>query len=417
MTRRFRFFLATAILLTLASTARAASLSGLWDATVVVNGNEIPFRMELAVNGSTATGSFFNGDDKVISSRGHLDGQTLTLEFDDYATRLEATLKSDALEGRYDRGPRGFYPFKARRFVAAATDGAAAPSIAGVWNVQVRSAKGESAWRLIVRQSGPEVAAAVLRVDGDTGALTGAYRDGVFTLSHFSGARPSLFIVTPQKDGTLAIVQKGASVPNGKPGEVFDMKMTAVRADDERAAALAQPSDPSRFTSVKDPTEPLRFSFPDLDGHIVANTDPRFAGRVLLVSISGSWCPNCHDEAPFLVDLYKRYHERGLEIVTLSFEEPEQQKDLTRLRAFIKHYGITYTVLVPGKPEELADKLPQAVNLNSFPTTFFIGRDGTVRGAHAGFPGKVSGAFHEAAKKEITERVEQLLGERGPTDK
>jgi hypothetical protein len=29
------------------------------------------------------------------------------------------------------------------------------------------------------------VSAAILRVDGDTGALTGSFRDGKFVLSHF----------------------------------------------------------------------------------------------------------------------------------------------------------------------------------------------------------------------------------------
>ena len=106
-----------------------------------------------------------------------------------------------------------------------------------------------------------------------------------------------------------------------------------------------------------------------------------------LVSISGSWCPNCHDEAPFLGELTRNTSAQGLEIVSLSFEEAEQLKNPVRLRAFIKSYGIDYTVLVPGEPKELADKLPQGVNLNSFPTTFFLGRDGRVRSVHAGFPG------------------------------
>ena len=78
------------------------------------------------------------------------------------------------------------------------------------------------------------------------------------------------------------------------------------------------------------------------------------------------------------------------------------------MRAFIKHYGIQYTVLVPGEPREASDKLPQTVNMNSFPTTFFLGRDGRVRSAHAGFPGKASGSFHEEAKREITHTIEQL---------
>jgi thiol-disulfide isomerase/thioredoxin len=44
----------------------------------------------------------------------------------------------------------------------------------------------------------------------------------------------------------------------------------------------------------------------------------------VLVTLMGSWCPDCHDEAPFLESLYRKYRSRGLEIVALSFEEGDQ---------------------------------------------------------------------------------------------
>ncbi len=363
-----------------ASPARAQSLAGLWDASVVVSAGqdkgtiEVPFRFEIAGSGSSVRGSFFNGDEKVTSTSGQLANGRLELSFDEYGTKLEVAVKNGQLEGQYTRGTRGApYPFTAKRFTPSHAGEAKIPSIAGLWNVQVgKSSKGEAAWQLIVRQAGPEVSAVILRIDGDTGAVTGTYRDGKFVLSHFSGARPLRLEVTPAADGTLAVVQNKDNPP----------------------------------------TEPFRFSFPDLDGKIVSNTDPRFAGKVVIVAIGGSWCPNCHDETPFLVDLYKKYRSRGLEIVELSFEEEAQLKDPVRVRAFIKRYGVEYTVLLPGEPKELNDKVPQAVNLNSFPTTFFLGRDGRVRSAHAGFAGKASGKFHEESTHEITALVERLLAEK-----
>jgi thiol-disulfide isomerase/thioredoxin len=371
---------------------------------VTVNDVEVPFRLELSGSGSSLSGSFFNGDERVTSTRGSLESGAIVLEFDEYGTRLDATLRDGTLEGQYGRGTRGApYPFRAKRFTPASADAASVPSIAGLWNVQVQSAKGESAWQLIVKQSGAEASAAILRVDGDTGTLTGRYSGGTFILSHFSGARPLRMEVTPQPDGTLRIVQNK------------DQPLVAVRSEVARAKRLPEPSDPSKFTSVKDPTEPLRFNFPDLNGRLVANTDERFRGKVLLVNITGSWCPNCHDEVPFLVELYRRYHDRGLEIVGLSFEEAAQLKNPTRLKAFNKRYGVEYTVLLAGEPKEAPDKLPQAVNLNSFPTTFFVGRDGRVRGVTAGFPGRASGTFHEEAKAEVTARIERLLAESVPT--
>jgi thiol-disulfide isomerase/thioredoxin len=400
--RSVLFFVLVTALVALPSGAGAQSLTGLWDATVIVNpGVEIPFRFELAGSGAAVKGSFFNGDEKVTSTTGRLENGALVLSFDEYGTRLEATVKDGRLEGQYTRGTRGApYPFQAKRFVPAPSGDQKIPAIAGLWNVQVKSSKGEDAWQLIVRQAGAEASASILRIDGDTGMLTGTYHDGKFVLSHFSGARPLRLELTPGPDGTLSVVQNK------------DNPLTATRAEIAKAKGLPQPSDPSRFTSVKDPTEPFRFSFPDLSGKIVSNTDPRFQGKVVIVSIGGSWCPNCHDEAPFFTELYKKYHAKGLEIVMLSFEEEAQQKDPVRVRAFIKRYGIDYTVLIPGEPKELNEKVPQGVNLNAYPTSFYLGRDGRVRSAHAGFPGKATGKFHTDAKEEITALVERLLAEK-----
>lgn len=390
-------------LVALPSRADAQPVNGLWDATVLVNNGalEIPFRFELSGSGSNVKGSFFNGDDRTTSTSGTLQNGVLSLSFDELGTKLDATLKDGQLDGQYSRGTRGApYPFHAKRFSPIQSGDATIPSIAGLWNVQVgKSSKGEAAWQLIVRQAGAEVSAVILRIDGDTGTLTGSFRNGTFALSHFSGARPLRLELTPGADGTLAVVQN------------TDKPLTALRAEQASAKGLPQPSDPTRFTSVKDPTEPFRFNFPDLDGKMVANTDARFAGKVVIVAIGGSWCPNCHDEAPFLEELYRQYRDQGLEVVALSFEEAEQLKSLARLRAFIKQYGIDYTVLVPGEPSQLAEKLPQAENLNSWPTTFFLGRDGRVRSVHAGFAGRASGEFYTQTKHEVTGLVERLLGE------
>ena len=366
--------LGAALLFAMAPAVLAQSLTGLWDATITFNGEAIPFRLQIAGDGSNIQGWLFNGDDKVISSGGSYQGGSLLLNFDSYAAKLEAKLQDGALVGQYGPMLKKTYPVTAHRHKAEEGSNASAPSINGLWEVGVTSSKGELAWRLIVQQkSASDVSAAILRVDGDTGALTGSYKDGKFVLSHFSGGRPSLMILTPASDGTLAIEMTDL---HGK------SQLTATRPEVARAKGLPKPTDPDHHTTVKDPSEPFKFSFPDLNGHIVSNTDARFQGKVVLVNITGSWCPNCHDEAPFLAELYRKYRSQGLEVVALSFEEDDQLKNPTRLRAFMKEYGIDYTVLLGGVPDDRDAKLTQPVNLNSWPTTFFVGRDGRVRFAY-----------------------------------
>jgi thiol-disulfide isomerase/thioredoxin len=279
------------------------------------------------------------------------------------------------------------------------------PSLAGTWEMrrneeEVSAPRDTRTWQVFLRQSGAEVSGTILRVDGDTGTLVGHWQDDKLTLSHFAGERPNLFEATLDKDGTLAVTLNGSA------------HYRVVRSSEARAKGIPEPPDPSRYTNVKDPVSPFHFAFPDLTGRIVSDIDPQLRGKVMILAIGGSWCPNCHDEAPFLVELYKKYKKQGLEIVEFSFEEEAQQKNPVRVRAFNKRYGIEYTVLIPGEPKELNDKLPQGVNLNSFPTTFFLGRDGRVRSAHAGFAGKASGKFHTELKEEVTALVERLLAEK-----
>ena len=402
--RRLFIVVLAALVMPIGARAQTTSPAGLWDAAVVVNGLEIPFRFEIAQSGSNVSGWFFNGDEKVLSTGGRFENGSLVLNFDHYATAVEASLVNGRLAGTYTRAA-GFYPFYAKRFAPPAAFPNEVPAIDGLWQIGgVKSNKGESAWRFIVRQSGAEVTAAILRVDGDTGALAGTYRNGKFIVSHFSGARPLVLELTPQPDGSLEIVRNR------------EEQMIAVRASEAKLKDVAEPTDPSRHSSVKDPTQPFRFSFPDVTGKVLSNTDARFRNKVVIVSISGSWCPNCHDEAPFLAELYRKYQSKGLEIIALSFEEDAQKaKGYSRLLAFNKRYGIEYPVVLAGEQADLAEKVPQIHNLNSFPTTIFLGRDGLVRGVHAGFAGAASGVFHDNAKEEITATVERLLAETRPT--
>ena len=387
-----------------AAQAVPASPAGLWDAAVVVDGLEIPFRFEIGGSGTALTASFFNGDDRLESTGGRAENGSVVLDFDHMATKVEAVMLNGRLVGVYNRGPRGVYPFYAQRFTPSTKAPTDVPRIDGVWQIgDVNSNKGEQAWRLIVRQSGAEVTAAILRIDGDTGALAGTFKDGKFVVSHFDGARPMVLELTPAKDGSLEINRNRVE------------KMGAIKATEAEARNLPRPTDPSRHSSVKDPTARFTWSFPGMDGRPITGDDPRFQGKVVIVSIGGSWCPNCHDEAPFLVELYKAYRERGLEIVGFSFEENNQLPALKRLKAFNARYGVDWPIVIPGEPADLADKIPQIVNLNSFPTTLFIGRDGRVKAVHAGFAGKASGHFYEEGVEEIRATVERLLAETATT--
>ncbi len=387
------------------------SLEGPWDATLTVKTTVIPFRLDISGSGANLKGTLYNGDDKEFTTSAKFENGKLVLDFAHYLTTITATVKDGQLTGKIDQrnGEVGGSAFQAKHYVAPpAVSAASIPSIDGVWEIPFEvgkeSPKGEKAWRLIVKQNGVEASAAILRVDGDTGALTGTYRDGKFSLSHFDGSRPGLMEITALPDGTLQVVQSGSN-RNGK--------LIAYRPEVARAKGLPEPSNYTTHTTPRDANEVFTYKMPDVNGKVLSNEDPKFKNKVVLAILTGTWCPNCHDEAQYLVQLYKKYRDQGLEIVALDFEEPEQQDDLARVHAFTKQYGVEYTYLIGGAPAEMWEKVPQLVNLNTWPATVFIRRDGRVDHIHAGFAAPASGEFNDQLKKEFTSTIERLLAENG----
>jgi thiol-disulfide isomerase/thioredoxin len=406
--------LAAIVALAAPTIATAQTVSGLWDGKVEVSGTAIPFLFRLSGTDDALHANFFNGDAATTPSTGGAfkDG-TVVLDFASYAATLTASLKDGALDGIYATPTHRYAIHAVPHRAAPAGQGIAAPEIAGDWIIPLQGsgvpeqdhAKGETAWRLILRQHGSEATATILRVDGDTGTLSGSYDGKSFVLSHFAGERPALLDIQPRPDGALALTLTDSD---------GSQPLVAVKPAVAQAQNLGAPTDPTHQTSVRSPEEPLHFRFPDLAGHEVADTDARFRGKVVLLDVMGSWCPNCHDEAPFLQTLYETYHDKGLEIVALDFEQGDQVANPTRLRAFIDRYKLTYEVLLCGDRKDVHEKLPQAVNLSAWPTTFFVGRDGLVKTVHAGFTSPGSAEYDTRLKADVTAEVERLLASAGP---
>lgn len=411
--------------------ASAQNLKGRWAANTEQGGSKIPFRLDISGDGDKAIGTLYNGEDKEYTTSASIKDGKVELNFDHYLVSIIAEVKDGELDGRIESrrgGPaaesesseagannapsatpgaaparRGVTPFHAKRYTApTAAEVKNVPNIDGVWEVARETPKGEKAWRVIVQQKGADITTTLLRVDGDTGALTGSWQDGKFVASHFDGARPGLITLTPQKDGSLGVLLNTGN----RNGDII-----AYRPEVARAKGLPEPANYQTHTTVRDPNETFAYSFPDTKGNIISNEDPKYKGKVVLAIVTGTWCPNCHDEAQYLVELYKKYHDQGLEIVALDFEEPTEISSLKRVNAFVKQYKVPYAYLIAGQPSEMWDKVPQLVNLNTWPATVFVGRDGKVKATHAGFAAPASGIFNKLLREEFTSNIERLLKE------
>jgi hypothetical protein len=205
-------------------------LDGRWDASLTNNGPTVPFRLDISGSGPTLKGTFYDGFKPYewTTSASYQDG-VLTLKAEHYLTAINATLKNERLTGNVLlQGPNFHikYGFDAKRHVDSTVKVENVPSIAGTWELPLEStsAKGEKSFHLIVRQNGADAEASILRIDGDTGAYSGTYKDGKWILSHFDGSRPGVIEISAKKDGTLEVVQHNEALKKAIEGDSPDTK-------------------------------------------------------------------------------------------------------------------------------------------------------------------------------------------------
>src|SRR5215218_9995417 len=78
----------------------------------------------------------------------------------------------------------------------------------------------------------------------------------------------------------------------------------------------------------------------DLSGRAFRLKD--FRGRVHVVNLWATWCGPCRMEIPGLNKVYEDYRARGVELVGLTAEDPEENSE--KVREFVSDLEMSYRV-------------------------------------------------------------------------
>jgi len=396
--------LPSAVLLALALPAAAEfDPVGLWYAKVSpTESHPVEFQVRVARKGSALSATLINGAASEPFSGALWDGTTLTLEMAHYDGRIVATPKGDGFEGTFSRvvasGMREF-PFSATRTAPSAPAVMkAGASVAGTWAAEIAQAGGEpEPVTALLSQKGTAVTGTMATPSGDYGPLHGSFDGEQLVLMVFNGVFVYRFTAELLPDGTLAGEFRAGKSPPA----------------DWRAVKRA-PAAGETGPKAREAARPFAFSLPDLDGKAVSSGDPRFAGKAMIVTAMGTWCPNCHDEAPLLEQLASRYAARGLEVVAFTYEYLDDVERARRLVAqFRRRNGVTYPILWAGTTKDAASSslFARVDGPRTFPTTLFLDREHRVVSIHSGFDGPATGKRFTRLKKEWDEKVRTLLAE------
>jgi hypothetical protein len=373
----------------------------------VPGGKPLPFGLDVAREEAGPVLYLINGEERVRVTEVEAGPGRLTARMPGYETTLTATISGGRLEGAvtlvHAEGRRLELPFSAtlgetwRFHEKPLSDNA---DVAGRWDATFGAERAGQRVRGVVElaQRFEQVTGTVIFPTSDQRYLAGEVRDEALRLSRFDGGAAVLYEARLDEKGRL--VGEAWSDRDGR------RRFVAQRSPDATVEPIA--------TRLRNPETGFEFSFKDLDGRALAASDPQFRGKVVLVTLEGSWCPNSHDHATLMAELDRRYSSRGLAVVSLMFE---QHADFERAAAAIRRFrsarGIEYPTLVAGRMEtaSAASALPQLDAVRAYPTTLFIDRTGRVRRIHTGFAGPATGVRHELLVQDFEQTIEALLAE------
>jgi len=350
--------------------------------------SELPFNFEVKYENDTSFYIVIHNAGERIEVRDISFGKdrdtakdTVVIEFPVYDTQIKAIYEDGVMEGDWIVNYRENYriPFKAvhgQNLRFEGVGGANPTDFSGTWQC-VFEPDTEDRYDAVglFKQVKDSVVGTFTTETGDYRFLEGKSIGDKLYLSAFDGAHAFMFVAKMMPDSTLTGTFRS--------GSHYKTQWEARKNKDARL------KDAYSLTGVKD-NSPLSFSFENEAGKVVSINDPQYKGKIKLIQIMGTWCPNCMDETVFLRDFVKDYSPEDLAVVSVCFE---RYKDETRskemIRKFKERMQIPHEVLYGGHYDKktAVEKIPQLDKLMSYPTLLIADKSNRIVKIHTGFYG------------------------------
>jgi thiol-disulfide isomerase/thioredoxin len=376
---------------------------GFWQGILTLNeSTELPFLF--SVNDENKL-TIYNAEEKIHLDSPTIKNDSITYSFLAFKTYLILSVtKKKFIEGFYvypDRKQHSRIAFYAN-FLGKdkpTCNKEIATDISGRWKTMfsINSDNPYPAIGKFQQNINGKVTGTFLTETGDYRYLDGYFSGNKLTLSCFDGSHAFLF-EAKYKDKKL----HGTFYS----GSHWSTNWVATRNDS------FQLKNPDSLTYlIKD-----EFSFihPDTSNNAVVFPNEKTEGKVVIIQIIGTWCPNCLDETNFYKKLYKKYHNEGLEIIGIAYEYPKEfNEQINRVKRYTNKKEVPYQILIGGQAskKEASSDFNMLNEISSFPTSIIINKKGEVVKIHTGFNGPGTGDIYDQYVDKTIALIEKLLKE------
>jgi thiol-disulfide isomerase/thioredoxin len=122
-------------------------------------------------------------------------------------------------------------------------------------------------------------------------------------------------------------------------------------------------------------SKPVLMQFTDIDGNQVNLANMK--GKIVLIDFWATWCGPCLREIPQVLQVYDKYHQKGLEIIGISFDE-----NLDLLKQMIQNKKMPWSQYFDGN--QWGNKYGLEYGVIAIPTMWLVDKNGILVDLHAG---------------------------------
>lgn len=329
---------------------------------------------------------------------------TMDVWFPEYQSYLHAEIRGSVMQGYWKVTTKTdyqipFYANSGRDYRFTPLNDPPLKDISGNWATLFGiEGKVEDQEKAVAefRQQGNHLEGTFRTESGDYRYLDGTVQGHRFWLSCFDGAHAYLFSGSMQGDtlqGEFRSGHKFQTLWEGWKDPNFDL-----------------PSGDS-LSHIK-PGSNIKFQAKTPEGGVLAYPSPAFDGKIRILAIMGTWCPNCKDEQLFLRDYLKEHPDMAgqMKVVGLAFERgADQARAISHLAEYKKKLGIPFDIVYAGesKKDAVAEFFPALDKVYGYPTMIILDKQGQVRRVHTGFDGPATSRF-AAFKEDFDQLMHQL---------
>ncbi len=170
---------------------------------------------------------------------------------------------------------------------------------------------------------------------------------------------------SPSPTATPEPVQTAAPAPTPPPTATAAPTATVAPAPTSTAAPAPTPVK-ILPRGTKETGKAHDFEIETFDGEMLKLSD--MEGKVVVLNFWASWCPPCRWEMPFFEEMHQEYKDQDVVFLGVAISDT-----LENARGFAESVEVTYPMGL-----DTTNEIGRNYKVVSLPTTFFIGRDGSV---------------------------------------